>query len=404
MVILEPLDPNERFRERRRSALRRRRLRRLTLLGAIAVAAAGSTLAARWTGGEDRISPAVHRSAASPAAAAEAEAAAPAGVAVPDEIRGVHVTMALASVPGRLDEYLSLVDAGLNTIELDVKDESGRVGFVSPAVPLAGRIGAAQPFYDARAAAAAAEEHGIYLIGRVVVFEDPVLAEERPGMAIRTPGGAPWRNAAGLAWTNPYDERVWKYNVDVAEAAVRAGFDEIMFDYVRFPTDGDVGAAVYAGKAAEPRTDTIARFLEYATSRLKPLGARVSAAVFGLAATRNLGIGQKPRRIGSLVDAVYPMVYPSHYGAGEFDIADPNASPGLTVAYSLRDFRRALRNRPADLVPWLQDFSLGRTYGASDVRAQVDAARRQGVRGFLLWNPEGVYTPAALAPRPQQGY
>jgi hypothetical protein len=125
---------------------------------------------------------------------------------------------------------------------------------------------------------------------------------------------------------------------------------------------------------------------------------RVSADVFGLAATRDLGIGQKPRLIGKYLDAIYPMVYPSHYVAGEYGLDDPNGQPGLTVKYSLRDFRRELRGRKAKVIPWLQDFSLGRTYTIDDVRQQITAARQAGSKGFLLWNAGGIYTTAALTP------
>jgi hypothetical protein len=123
---------------------------------------------------------------------------------------------------------------------------------------------------------------------------------------------------------------------------------------------------------------------------------KVSADVFGLSATRDLGIGQVPRRIARYLDAIYPMVYPSHYGSGEFNLDDPNASPGPTVAASLRDFRRELRGMKVRLIPWLQDFSYGRTYTVADVKAQIDAARAAGIRGFLLWNAAGVYTTEAL--------
>ncbi len=184
--------------------------------------------------------------------------------------------------------------------------------------------------------------------------------------------------------------------MDIAAAAVEAGFDEIMFDYVRFPTDGDVSSAVFTGKRKEHKTVTISKFVQYARSRLEPLGARVSAAVFGLTATREMGIGQRPRRLAQHLDVIYPMVYPSHFGAGEYSLDDPNAVPGVTVARALRDFRRELRGHDTLLVPWLQDFSLGRDYTLEDVRAQVLAARDAQTAGFLLWNPSGVYKTAAL--------
>ena len=355
---------------------------------------AGITLGARSVegGGHARPAKQVAPAIKKPAALAVAEGHA----AVPREIRGVHVTMGLASLPGKLQQYLAM--PGLNTVELDVKDENGRVGFVPSAVPLARRTGAAAPYYKATRAARLAHAKGIYLIGRVVTFEDPVLSEKRPQLAIRTSDGSLWRNNSGLGWTNPYDKRVWKYNVDLAVAAAKAGFDEIQFDYVRFPSDGDLSLIRYPGVHSQPMSWTIPAFVQYAASRLHPLGVHVSVDVFGLAATHDLGIGQLPRRISRYVDAVYPMVYPSHYNPGEYNLPDPNAVPGETVSHSLLDFQTALEGRKARLTPWLQDFSLGRTYTLDDVRAQVQAARLRHADGFLLWNAVGLYDTPALQP------
>jgi hypothetical protein len=392
-MLLEPVDPNEEFRDRRRRARRRRARRRIAVLTVLAVSAAAVALGASFLNGRGQTA-ATQEAVENPSAGAAPGKPEPAPL--PEEIRGVHVTMTLASLGGKLDEYFSLTSAGLNTLQLDVKDENGEVGF-QRGVGLAKDVGAALRYYDPRKAASDAEARGVYLIGRVVVFEDPKLAVARPGMAIQRSDGSVWTNDAGLGWTNPYDKRVWKYNVDVAAAAVKAGFDEIMFDYVRFPTDGDLASAVFKGSRPEHKSVTIASFLEYARGRLEPMGARVSAAIFGLAATRDMGIGQRPRRLARHLDAIYPMVYPSHYGTGEYNLDDPNAVPGITVARSLRDFRRALRGQKTELVPWLQDFSLGRDYTLEDVQAQILAARDANARGFLLWNPSGVYTREALA-------
>jgi hypothetical protein len=143
---------------------------------------------------------------------------------------------------------------------------------------------------------------------------------------------------------------------------------------------------------------TIPAFVHYASNRLHPLGTRVSVDLFGLSATRDLGIGQLPQRVSRNADAVYPMVYPSHFNPGEYGIDDPNAWPGPVVSRSLSDFRQSLEGRKVRLTPWLQDFSLGRTYTIDDVRLQIAAARGMGTNGFLLWNPEGVYSSGALQP------
>jgi hypothetical protein len=388
---MEPfLDPNDRFRQRRAQSRQRRRLRRTVgatalLLAAAAVAVGAGALPDRGD----------NQSSAKPAAGAKKPAKPKrTGPPVPKEIRGVHVTMALASLDGKLAEYTQI--PGINTIQLDVKDENGEVAFHRLAPPLAKRVGSAMRYYDPVKAAKQVHDEGLFLIGRVVCFEDPILSRARPDLAIRTSGGGVWQNHAGLGWTNPYEKRVWDYNLRIAQAAARAGFDEVQFDYVRFPSDGDIESAVFPGKRNEAMGVTIARFVHYATKRLKPMGARVSVDVFGLSATRDLGIGQSPRRLSKIVDAIYPMVYPSHYGPGEYGLESPVAVPGRTVGRSLRDFRRQMRRGKAQLVPWLEDFSFSGTTTLTHVQEQIRAARRWKSGGFLLWNPSGVYTEGAL--------
>ncbi len=318
---------------------------------------------------------------------------------LPVEIRGVHVTMGLASLPGKLEEYVDLEKDGLTAIELDVKDENGQIGFTASSLKLARSVGATRDFYNAREAAKLVHGRGLYLIGRIVTFEDPVLSHGRPDLAVRRSDGSVWEDSAGLGWTNPYDRRVWKYNVDLAVAAANAGFDEIMFDYVRFPSDGDVDGAVYSNRPTGMRkNEAMPAFVRYARKRLEPLGVRVSAAVFGLSAMRDMGIGQIPRRMAPHLDAVYAMTYPSLFGSGELGLADPGASPGATVARALRRFNRALEGRDTLLLPWVQDFSFTTPYGVDEVRAQIYSARLAGAKGYLIWNASGVYTDGTLSP------
>ena len=386
----EPLDPNERFRQRRAEARKRRYwLRRTVALVALVLVAALVGLGATFVVGHGS-----HNAAAHAGTRAKRKKAVP-RTPLPAEVRGVHVTMALANEPGKLAQYLAI--PGLTALELDVKDETGKVGFLMPATTLARKVGASQPYYKAKAVARQAHAAGVYLIGRVVVFEDPTLTASRPDLAIQHGDGSVWVNNAGLGWANPYNERVWKYVVGIGQAAARAGFDEIQFDYVRFPTDGPIESAVFPGKADEPMGWTIARFVHYATQKLHRLGVRISVDVFGLSATHDLGIGQVPGRLAKYVDAVYPMVYPSHFNPGEYNLPDPSAAPGQTVALALRDFQNAMLGEKALLIPWLEDFSLTDPHPTlAHVQAQITAARRAHARGFLLWNPEGVYTEQVL--------
>jgi hypothetical protein len=378
-------------REARRKQVKRRRLAAVAVLLAAAAAVAGLTKLVASIGGVDTVSLApVH----------SVVPVSPFHAPLPEEIRGVHVTAPLMTLKGKLDGYIALKRYGLNTIQLDVKDETGNVGFTKGAPTLALKDGAAQPYYDPQHVVAKVHKAGLYLIGRVVSFEDPITSVAHPELAIRRSDGSIWKTNGGLGWLNPYSRAAWKYDVDVAVAAAKAGFDEIQFDYVRFPSDGDLSIIRYPGPKAQPMKETIAAFLRYAVSRLHPLGVRVSADVFGLAATHDLGIGQYPAQIGQIVDAIYPMTYPSHYRPGEYNLDNPDAAPGTTVMKSLEDFRAKLEGGKATLVPWLQDFSLGRRYSLEDVQAQVQAARYHNAGGFMLWNASGVYTPEGLRPGP----
>jgi len=390
-MLYGPMDPNERFRARRDQTRRTKRRRRAAVLALLLLAVIAVVMGARFVADKQPAAGPAVESTANPAPRA---AAATSPRPLPVEIRGVHVTGPLASLPGKFREYVGYKRYGLNTIELDVKDEGGEIGFAPSDVPLARTIGATRRFYNPTALVALAHRNGIYMIGRVVCFQDPKLAQGRPDLAVQRPDGSVWTTNAGASWVNPYDRRVWDYCVSVAVAAARAGFDQIMFDYVRFPSDGDVASAVYPGKTSVSRGRVIADFVGYAKKRLEPYGTTVSTALFGLSATRDLGIGQVPRWISKHVDSVSPMSYPVLYGGGELGLADPAAQPGETVFRTLTDFRRQVRGSRAQLVPWVQDWN----YTTQQVLAQIAAARLQGAKGYLLWNASGLYTKAALAP------
>jgi hypothetical protein len=397
VAIVSDLDYAELRRQRRelrRRQVRRRRLTAFGILAALAVVAVFG-LTRLFTG-----------SAGASVSLVPVRGAVPATMfrtPLPEEIRGVHITGPLMSLPGKYAQYLALKQDGLNTVEIDLKDESGNVSFENGAPAIARHDGAARAYFNPKQAVAQAHKAGIYVIGRVVSFEDPITAVAHPDLAIHRSDGSIWTTSGGLAWLNPYSRKAWRYDVDVAVAAAKAGFDEIQFDYTRFPSDGDLSIIRYPGAHPQPMRATIPAFLRYARSRLHPLGVRISADVFGLAAAHDLGIGQLPAQLGGILDAIYPMVYPSHYTRGEYNLDDPNAAPGATVMFSLQDFRKQLPLGGAVLVPWLQDFSLYRTYTPRDVAAQVQAARALHTGGFMLWNAAGVYTakelhPAAKAP------
>jgi hypothetical protein len=314
-------------------------------------------------------------------------------------VRAVHVSAdAWAHDSLRAGVLKLLAEKKINTIELDLKDESGIVGWTS-GVPLARRAGAERTTYDLRAAVKLLHARGARVIGRLVAFRDPVLAKwawtnGRKDLVIQTPDGGAYSGGYG-GFTNFANPEVQKYNVDIAEAAANAGVDDVLYDYVRRP-DGPLAAMVVPGLDGDPSI-AVTGFLARARDRLRPHGTFLGASVFGISATRPAEIAQDVPGIARVVDYVSPMVYPSHWGSYEYGIPDPNAQPGLIVRRSLRDFQQAVRGTGARIIPWLQDFSLGRQYGSKEVKAQVDAARADGIDEFLLWDPEVTYTTRALA-------
>lgn len=324
------------------------------------------------------------------------------GIDLP-RIRAVHVTAHAWSHDGMREAVLDLARQGrIDTVQLDIKDEDGVVGYDS-AVPLARSTGAATPIYDARAALRQLHEMGVQVVGRIVAFRDPALAEwawhhGRPDWVIQNPARQPYSSHYGaIAFTNFAHPEVRGYNIALAVEAAELGFDGVMYDYVRRP-DGPLSSMRFPGLRG-PATVAVAEFLRQSRTPVQAAGAHQSAAVYGIAATRPDQIAQDIGLIARQVDYVAPMIYPSHWGPGEYGVADPNSQPFDIVAASLRDFQTVTKGTGARVVPWLQDFSLGVDYGDAQVRAQIDAAARVGIDSFFLWSPSVTYHGGALPVR-----
>jgi hypothetical protein len=315
----------------------------------------------------------------------------------PAPVRAVHVTAYGWADPALRSGVLKLAaQRRINAVELDLKDESGIVGF-GPDLPAVRAAGASKPIYRLSAVVRLLHRRGIRVIGRLVCFRDPALAgwawsHGHRDWVTQTPDGREYSGYGGF--TNPADDNVRRYQIAIAVAAARAGVDDILYDYVRRP-DGPIGSMRFPGLRGSP-ADAIVRFLRESRIALMPYRTYVGASVFGVAATRPSEVAQPVHRMATQLDYVAPMVYPSHWREGEYDVANPNAQPYEIVRRSLRDFTRDVRGTGARVVPWLQDFSLGVTYGPQQVRDQIAAARSDGIPEFLLWNPSVVYTGAAL--------
>jgi hypothetical protein len=293
--------------------------------------------------------------------------------------------------------------AGLNTVVIALKEYDGRM-FVR-GVPLGAQVGSyVNAIPDLEGCVRDFKDAGIYTIGRIVLFKDDLLARRRPDLAIRKPDGTVWTNDKGVAWVDPYQREVWNYNLAIASRAA-AYFDEIQFDYIRFPSDGPVAQARYSRADHTPLTaaQNLADFMRRAREILTPSGVKISVCLFGLTTTdrSGMGIGQRLEQFVAQADYVSPMMYPSHYNKGEYGIKDPNRSPYKTIHRGLKQVATKLGADASKVRPYLQDFSLGHRYGPNEVRAQIMAAARLGVRSWILWNPQNRYTWDGI-PRPDE--
>ncbi|MBI2153991.1 MAG: GTP-binding protein [Candidatus Rokubacteria bacterium] len=313
-------------------------------------------------------------------------------------------------IRGRVFDLLNRTE--LNAVVIDVKGDRGWIPYRTQ-VPLAPEAGAQGPViikeFDQMLADLKAQ--GVYTIARIVVFKDNVLAHRKPEWAvIDTRTDQPWLDREGLAWLDPFREEVWDYAIAVAREAAQKGFDEIQFDYVRFPTDGKLAAARYSQpNTRETRLRAIAGFLARARKELAPMGVFLAADIFGYTAfnENDTDIGQRVEDLAEHLDYLSPMVYPSGYHLGIPRYRNPVEHPYEVVFESIKLLRKRTAGFPVKVRPWIQDFRDyafdRRPFGVKEVRAQVKAAGDAGAVGWMLWNPRNDYTVAALQPKPSSG-
>lgn len=312
----------------------------------------------------------------------------------PFTARAVHIEG--EAVRDAWDRYVEMaMDTELNAVMIDLKDETGQVWYDTENAT-AVEIGADAAAYDLEAAAAQAHDLDLYVIGRIVLFNDPIAAVRLPEIAVwDTATNAPY-HANGQYFLDPTDPAARQYGLDLALEACGAGVDEIQFDYVRFPDKRSESAQFDGGVGPEVRLSTITNFLIDAVAQLHPQGCAVAADIFGYltTATDDGGIGQRWEDVAGVVDVVSPMLYPSHYDPGWYGFEVPNQNPGEMIDLALQD---GMERLPRNVVvrPWLQDFG----YGESQVREQIASAEGYGL-GWMLWNAESNVTVGALDPAP----
>jgi hypothetical protein len=322
-------------------------------------------------------------------------------------VKGIYVS-AYSLHSEKFNQLLHLVDTtDLNAMVIDLKTDSGQVTYPS-IIPLVKEIGANSNLLipDLKEKLKLLKSKQIYTIARVVVFKDPYLSNRKNEFAIMNKSGAVWRDGKGIAWVDPYKEKVWDYNIHIAQEAAELGFDEVQFDYVRFPENGRKmdDEVHFEHNHGWSKSQVIEAFLKRAKSQIGSK-AIVSVDVFGLTTTseQDMGIGQEWSMISKEVDVISPMLYPSHYSKGSYGIANPDFQPYTVINRAVTDAKKKneqllqSKQSAARIRPWFQDFTATwvhphKKYDILDVKEQIKAAHEQGIDEFLLWNSHCTYS------------
>jgi Uncharacterized conserved protein len=336
-----------------------------------------------------------------------------AGGSASDHVKGLYLSGWSAGNPSVLRHFIDLANrTEINTYVIDVKEDDGCVSYPSQ-VKEVNEIGNWVKKYDPAYTIGELHKNHIRAIGRVVCFKDPILPVKRPDLALKDMSGKVWKDNDGMPWLNPYNKACWEYLVSIAKEAVKLGFDEIQFDYVRFTRNGDLSTIDY-GSSKLAKYEAINGFLAYAREKMPH--TTISADVFGIICESSgdtEGIGQYLEYIGKDMDYVSPMIYPSHYACGEtindVEFPQPDLDPYGVVYNALQKIKTRvapIKDYRATFRPYLQNFTASylkpgtfQTYGAEQVRQQIKAVYDAGYRSWLLWNINSEYSEAAFLPK-----
>ncbi|OGZ04552.1 MAG: hypothetical protein A2604_01400 [Candidatus Liptonbacteria bacterium RIFOXYD1_FULL_36_11] len=339
----------------------------------------------------------------------------------PENIRALYVTSWVAATPSILKNVFKASEGTkVNAFVVDIKDYSGYVAYNSSIPEVLKYEAEDLRIKDLAELVFSMHEKNIYAIARIAVFQDPRLAKARPDLAIKDSKGKVWADNKGLSWVDPASEEVWKYNSAIAKEALDYGFDEINFDYVRFPTDGNgIDTLSFPFfKKEDTKSEAIKKFFEYMRSDLA--GAKISVDVFGqtTVADGDFGIGQTIEDAYDNFDFIAPMVYPSHFYTGFMGYKNPAAYPYEVIKYSMESALLKLAKHEASSLgrqvtatttlaslpeesreriikkmrPWIQDFDLGSVYTVEMVKKEMEGIKDAGLRdSWMVWNPKNDY-------------
>jgi len=347
-------------------------------------------------------------------------------IKTPESVKAIYMTACVAGTPSFRAKLLKFAnETEINTIVIDVKDYTGTVAFAIDHPSFVDNAGAGCKVKDMADFIETLHQNNIYVIARITAFQDPYITKVHPEWAVKKNSDRSiiWKDRKGISFADAGNKEMWKYLVDLGLESYAAGFDEINYDYIRFPSDGDMkdiyfpaSNSILVNNIARPAIGTstpavksgksivMRSFFEYLHENFAPAGIPISADLFGMTATNydDLNIGQILEDAAPNFDFIAPMVYPSHYPVGFMgykSVAEVNAHAYDIVNYSMKiaaDRLKAIGESPLKLRPWLQDNDYPVPYTPAMVRAQITATYDAGLTSWMLWDAGNTYTQAAL--------
>lgn len=340
-------------------------------------------------------------------------------VPTPSAVKSIYMSQCVVGTPSFRDSLVELVDTTeLNSIIIDIRDYTGKISFPTNHPLLADSVSDACGAADMKEFIARLHEKNIYVIGRITVFQNPYYTSKHPEQAVQSTKGGVWKDRKGLAFVDVGAREYWDSVVALAEESYAIGFDEINFDYIRYPSDGPMAEAVYRNEG-KSKQEMLEEFFKYLHGKLEPSGMVMSADLFGMTTTNtdDLNIGQVLERALPYFDYIAPMVYPSHYPNGFNGYANVNAHSYDIIHYSMKEAVRrtlattttvaalthtrigtttpALYAKPSydkqKMRPWLQSFDYPVEYTPEMVQAQIQATYDVGLTSWFFWDPANKY-------------
>lgn len=324
--------------------------------------------------------------------------------ATPDAVKGLYMTSWVAGTQSMRDHILRIAkETEVNTIVFDIKDDTGKVSYPVEDPYLKDIESSERRIPDLRAFTNLLHDQDLYIVGRIAVFQDPYFVSTFPEYAVKKASDTTkvWKDRKGLSWLDAGEEKVWEYVIAIARDAYAQGVDEINFDYIRFPSDGNMQDIYFPKSQGKVKSDVVTSFWEYVNKELHGTGPVISADLFGMTTTNtdDLNIGQLLEPALLNFDYVMPMVYPSHYPKTWNGFSDPELYPYETIQIAMDkavERARAIGVSETKLRPWLQDFGLRTKYGPKEVRDQIKATYDVGLTSWVLWDPSNKFTEGAL--------